>query len=383
MRHRLAILGLLASTSLVACSSSSNTGSTGSNQNTDGGGNGGYVPPTGDPVTAPDKTWTWVPVDGAKCRDGSPTGFAINMSSGSDKVMLFFMGGGACYNQATCGATPETFDSTSVSNLKGGMLDRDKATNPVKDWNMIYFPFCTGDVFGGSKENVTIPGVAQPQQFVGYKNIGLFLDRIVPTFPHPSQVLSAGFSAGGFGAGVTSQLIANKFPPGTNVTLIDDSGPPMDKQYLESCLQTGWNDTWGFEDTFLKDCGADCPDHTNFSLDWALHLTKMFPNAKSGLIDTTDDSIITLFYGFGVNNCAAPGSTFPAPMAAADYKAGLLDTRAKLMAKTQNFGTYYIEGTQHTWIETDSFYTEKVGTESMVDWATNIVNGTSADQVGP
>jgi hypothetical protein len=196
-------------------------------------------------------------------------------------------------------------------------------------------------------------------------------------------VLSAGFSAGGLGAGATSQLIANKFPPGTNVTLIDDSGAPMDKKYVEPCLQKGWSDTWGFENTFLKDCGADCPDHTNYMMDWSFHLLKMFPNAKSGFIDTVNDSVMSLFYGYGVNNCAASPNTIAPLMPPAEYQAGLLDSRDQIRAKTQNYGSYLIPGTQHTWIETPAFYTESVNGVKLVDWVTNIVNGTSADNVGP
>ena len=39
--------------------------------------------------------------------------------------------------------------------------------------------------------------------------------------------------------------------------LIDDSGPPMDDQYLAPCLQAHWRGLWGLDGNFPADC-ADC-----------------------------------------------------------------------------------------------------------------------------
>ncbi len=387
MRASLTVLGLLASATLIACGSSSDTGKNQSGTNgTDGGGTdaGNYVAPTGAPITgAQDNVWTWVPVDGAVCRDGSPAGFGVNMNSASKNLMIYLQGGGACYNAITCFANPPNFDSSTIASAaSGGVLDRTNAANPVKDWNMVFVPFCTGDVHGGTATNVTVPGVAGLQQFVGYTNMGLFLDRIVPTFKNVQHVLHTGMSAGGFGSGLTIQLVADKFPPGTNITFIDDSGPPMSSTYLPSCLQGSWRTTWGFDNSFLKDCGADCPDPNNFAIDWSLHLLKKYPTQKSGLIESIDDSVITLFYGWGTNNCATPGSAVATPVDAATFKAGLLDFRSEITAKTQNFGTYYPNSTQHTWTQGASFYTEDEGGTALVDWYTNILNGGTPTQVG-
>ena len=55
--------------------------------------------------------WTWVPFADAKCRDGSSTGIAVNPSSGSDKLMIFLQGGGACFNATTCAGNPSSFSA--------------------------------------------------------------------------------------------------------------------------------------------------------------------------------------------------------------------------------------------------------------------------------
>ena len=87
--------------------------------------------------------------------------------------------------------------------------------------------------------------------------------------------------------------------------------------------------------------------------------------------------------GYGGNDCSVPGTGPATPVDAATFTAGLLDFRTQVTAKSQNFGTYYVSGTTHTWIETPAFYTQSVNGTKMVDWFTSILNGTSVTQVGP
>jgi hypothetical protein len=364
-------------TGLPACSSTDTTLAAGA----DGGSS--YVPPTGEPIVAEALVWTWVPVDGAKCRDGSTAGIVVSPNPDSDKLMIFLEGGGACFNPATCAANPANFDPANVAAIAGGVLDRAQAENPVKDWNIVYVPYCTGDVHGGSAENVTVTGVTGTQQFVGYRNMELFLDRVVPTFPNVKQVLDTGISAGGFGAAVNAELIQRKFPPGTDVVLIDDSGPGMSSEYIPSCLQKTWGETWGFDQTFLKDCGADCPNPDDFGLDWSFHLAKKYPDSRGSLVSATADNVVTLFYGFGANDCSAAPGAFPTPMPADQFKTGLLDFRAQIQAKSENFSTYYIDSTTHTWTHFDGFYTTESGGVRLVDWYKNMLDGGPTGHVGP
>jgi len=362
---------------LPACSSTDTQVAVGN----DGGST--YVPPSGDPIEAEALVWTWVPFEGAKCRDGSTAGIAISPNPDSDKLMIFLEGGGACFNPATCAANPANFDPANVASISGGVLDRTQTENPVKDWNMVYVPYCTGDVHGGSAEDVTVPGVTGTQQFVGYENMELFLDRVVPTFPDVKQVLDTGISAGGFGAAVNVELIQRKFPPGTDIVLIDDSGPGMSSEYIPSCLQKLWTETWGFGQTFLKDCGADCPNNDDFGLDWSFHLAKKYPDSRGALVSATADNTVTLFYGFGANDCSVAPTALPTPMPADQFKAGLLDFRTRIQAVNKNFSTYYIDSTTHTWTHFAEFYTTESGGVRLVDWYKAMLEGGPAQHVGP
>src|SRR5262249_34872373 len=153
-------------------------------------------------------------------------------------------------------------------------------------------PYCTGDVHLGTNDKGMISGVSGVQHFVGRKNLVAFLARIVPTFPDATQVLLTGISAGGFGASANAELVQKAFGS-IPVTMIDDSGPAMSSKYLPSCLQDKWAKTWGFADSLLKDCGSDCPDPTNFEIDYTKHLAKVAKGQSAGLIEATSDSVIT------------------------------------------------------------------------------------------
>jgi hypothetical protein len=263
-----------------------------------------------------------------------------------------------------------------------GVFDRTNAANPVKDWNYVFVPYCTGDTHMGTLDSGTISGVTGTQHFVGRLNIEKFLNRIVPTFPHASQVLLTGVSAGGFGAATSAYIVQRAFGS-TPITMIDDSGPPMSSTYVPECLQEKWRTTWGLDGSILKDCGSACPNPNDYTLDFSTFVFKSAAAAglkvNAGLLDSNDDGVITLFYGYGQNNCTGSLAT---PVPAAMYDAGLDDFRTFITGVTPNFSTYYPASTQHTWLADNSFYSEAEGGTKLVDWFSNILSGGKAEQVG-
>ena len=236
-------------------------------------------------------------------------------------------------------------------------------------------PFCTGDVFAGNHPDATVDGVMGTQQFVGYANVGLFLDRLVPTFAHASQVLLTGSSAGGFGASANGARVADAFDP-IPVVMLDDSGPPMSEMYVPPCLQQQWRDLWGFDSTLLAECGADCPNRDDYETDLTRHLVKKRPNGVGGLVSALSDSVITIFYGFGLNNCN-PATPLPM-MPASEFAAGLADFRDLVGELTTHFGTFYVADTHHTWLG-DSHFQTVVNGVKLEDWVGQMIQGQTSN----
>jgi hypothetical protein len=331
--------------------------------------------------------WTWVDFPNAMCRDGTATGIGVSPSAnGSTKLMIFLEGGGACFNSTTCGENPFHFDQTTfaaqfvAAESKLGIFSRTDTSNAVADYNMVYVPYCTGDVHAGNAPNTTVPGVVGPQQFVGYTNMTQYLARIVPTFPNTTRVLLAGQSAGGFGAALQYVQTTRNFGAGIPVDLLDDSGPLMGNPTLAACLEQQMTTLWNLGPFISQDCGSDCNDTANALLLYWEHLPKTYPNARFGFVDSTGDSVISTFFGFGAQNCT--GFTAITPAA---YEAGLLDMRTQVSADA-NAGLFLFGGTAHTSIV--AAYTTRTtpggdgGTVKLEDWVTALV-GSSVTNAGP
>jgi hypothetical protein len=387
----------------------------------------------GDAGSTAPQGWSFYSIAGALCRDGSGAGFYVHYAS-SDKLFIYLEGGGACSSATFCshnpaniatafsggaqsqgqtiggslifGNTPQQpYVPTPASGLTAayspGMFDFTNSANPFKDWNGVYVPYCTGDVHFGTADNVTIPSdgvlpALSNQHFVGYRNMQKFIGRIVPTFPGLSQVVLAGASAGGFGAGLNYGMVQDSFGK-IPVTVLDDSGPPFRAQYLPGCVQKQWRDLWGFDAALPSDCmecfNADGSGLTDIVLYW-LHKYK---TATVGIVSTTQDEVMRLFFASGDNACASNNATALTLTQALGGYTGMqytqgLDDLHTTYSCTGRLATYYIGGqnpnylnpTYHQHVFRNEFYqaiTNDGGT-TMAQWAADLISGTLHD-VGP
>jgi hypothetical protein len=332
----------------------------------------------GEPLAAADNVWTYVEFPETKCRDGSAAGIGLSLNSASKSLMIYLEGGGACFDAITCLTNP-TNNSAGKSERTQGLFDRTRAENPVRDWNFVYVPYCTGDTHGGTRENGTVVGVSGPQQFVGRLNLEKFLHRIARTLPEPTDLLLTGISAGGFGAAQNGVLVQRFFPK-VKVRVIDDSGPPLSTAVVPECLQQKWRETWGLENSVLADCGADCPNPNDFSQPYGLAMARLFDDRPSGLIESARDSVIAAFYGAGLNNCT--GTALLNQVPAMTFQDDLLAYREKVRPFA-NFSTYIPDSTQHTWLGGASLFTASAGGVRLVDWVATIIRGESPGHAGP
>lgn len=337
---------------------------------TTGGGMGEPLP------DAPPGEWLWVDIEGAKCRSGSQAGLTVRYSDSSSNVLIFFSGGGACYNLTTCLANPDSIDPGEKDGKNGGVFNTTELANPFADWNHVYIPYCTGDVFAGNNPAGDVPGGPQGQMFVGFVNTALMLDRIHATFPDAGVVVMTGSSAGGFGAAYNFYQAADRWAAdGAQMVLIDDSGPPMADPYMKPCLQQQWRDLWNLDDTLPADCDecfhADGGGLSNL----VTYFSTKYPDAYLSLVSSLQDATIRGFFGYGANDCNA----IVPNMSGSEYEMGLYDLRDNWMMPGGNWATYYISGSTHTWVGSDSrFFGTTVSGTVLADWAADVVAGNLA-----
>lgn len=343
----------------------------------DGGACEGWGITPGEPITLePDGAWTWVDVPEAHCMNGSSTGFGVRRGT-VDRVIIYLEGGGVCFDGITCAgvANPDGFGASRFAGSTGyldgyGIFRRSDSDNPFADWTHVYVPYCTGDTHAGT----AVEGFEGREQ-VGYTNVGLFLARLVPTFPDVETVVLAGSSAGGLGTMANYDQVAQAFGC-TPVHMIDDSGPILSQEYLRSCLQTK------AIEMFDIPIPADCPQCDprlggEMRALWDYLLAK-YPDRRFGQLSYTADGTMRNFYGIGLSTRC----NFPMTMSATQFEAGLMELRAHLEPNTQT-GTFYVDGDAHTFLSSD-LGGASAGGATLGTWLGQMVSADAAwDHVGP
>lgn len=337
--------------------------------------------PSGEALPTAALRWTYTEVPGAFCRDGSKTGVAIHANPRSDKLVIYLEQGGACFDSQSCLLNPANaaIDLLAV-NLglfaTDGLFDRSQRDNPVRDWNFAYVPYCTGDLHLGVRPDAHVPGVG-PQKFVGYTNLQLLLPRIAATFPHPSVVFLTGASAGGIGSLAHAARVREQFPDAA-LRVLDDAGPQLSSAVLHDCVQRKISELWGLPDSWLADCGADCPNRSDSFQDYAVHVARALPEVQVGVLEAAADAELRSFAARAASGCSNVEPTFSAAQLTADF----IRLRQKLMP-FENAGTFFVDSEQHTWTATPGLYAARSGERRLADWVRTLVEGEGPGHFGP
>ncbi len=354
--------------------------------------------------------WNWYAIDGAVCRDGSPTGFYVRYGK-VNQLMVYLEGGGACDTPGFCNFNPANISQhfnnggesvlTSIGWAAGvqapgtaGVFDFTNNANPFKDWNQIYVPYCTGDVHFGAKKNATIAGLNGTQQFVGYLNMQKFVARWIATFGKVERVVLTGASAGGFAVGLDFGLVQDSFGS-VPVVCIDDSGPPMSSQYIPDCLQKLWRDAWGLDDALPSDC-TECTNSAGGGLmNIVQYWRRKYPNPRFALVESVHDEVIRLFFSAGNNSCANAANADPIGLWLGtlggtydqnQFQRGLLALRNEFLC-TGQMASYYVDAfgvdSLHQQLFRDRFYQAAAtgSSTTIAQWVSDFLAG-NMTQVG-
>jgi hypothetical protein len=236
--------------------------------------------------------WTWVPFPDSRCDDGSQTGIGVNRGEGDDLV-VFLDGGGACWDFETCvvrgasrhGPWSEAELGARAARLSGSLLDPTDPGNPFRRWNLVFVPYCTGDVHSGDRATTYAGpgGERRTLEHRGRANALAFARRIAATFPRARRVVIAGSSGGGYGALVNYEAFRRLWPAAKGY-LVDDSGPAL-RGLPDAEERNAWWAAWGTPavlETFCPECIVD-PGAV-----WSA-LSRRWPDDRIALLTSTRD----------------------------------------------------------------------------------------------
>jgi hypothetical protein len=240
------------------------------------------------------RTWERIPVEGARCGDGSP--YSVFLSRGNSRKIVFdFMGGGACWSEFSCfGTFALTKLSMGSKMRKQVFLSDSKRVSPAAGDTVFVFPYCTGDVQLGTHVvkygNRSVNHVGRTnveyvvQHFTELTGLSWDFDRVV----------LYGDSAGAIAALHHVQTFAPYIPASAEKVVLSDSpglhfGPRMWKKFPPELIEDydrALRESGRALDRLDGNVAVTVPDHC-----------KLFPDWRFGVMQGSYDVVMSLIFG--------------------------------------------------------------------------------------
>lgn len=306
--------------------------------------------------------WETVDAPGScMCSDGSPFKYFVHQGD-PNKVLFFLEGGGACFSADTCGPASNSFKRTLGPNdppaMDAGIFNLSRADNPFADYSIVFVPYCTGDVHIGNTTKDYGDGVIIHHN--GYINATTALGTMAARFPDATEVVVAGESAGSVPTPLYAGLTHDLLPDAKIRVLADGSGAYPDIPAINAVVGGTWGtanaipswpenagltaETWSFPGLFVQ-AGKHAPDILFARHDYAFDATQEMFAGLAGIDASKLDTLID-------------------------------KNEAQVEAAGINMSSYISPGANHTVLHTDAFYTEEQNGVKLVDWVTELLNGT-------
>ncbi len=170
-----------------------------------------------------------------------------------NKVVMYYQGGGACWENLTCGI-PVCKDGAdpvddNPGNVATGFADLDNPDNPFRDWNIVFVTYCTCDVHFGDADQVysgLFPDVAVSHR--GFENAKVVEKFARENFLNPEVVFTTGSSAGAYGAVFHGPLLHEAWPASRHRVLGDAGNGVITPDFLQNEFAN-----WNFVDNLPED----------------------------------------------------------------------------------------------------------------------------------
>lgn len=305
--------------------------------------------------------WTTIaPAGDTLCARGTEYSFFVRPAD-PEKLMIYFQGGGACWNDLTCDPN-QTFFDQSVGTVDeevgryGGIFDFENTENPVSDYSVVFVPYCTADVHTGSATQTYASATGEyTVAYNGFANSQAVLDWVYANYDAPQSLIVTGSSAGAYGAVFHAPYVLEQYPDADAVVLGDAgigiTSPTFDGLPQWGTLENSYEGSAQTELTFNNEL------YTSVALNW--------PNARVAQYTSNLDTTQIFFYLAGGGD-PTQWSTL------ARERLSMLNDAA------ENFYSYIGGGDSHTILASELFYTLMADGVRFLDWFSALVND-SAD----
>jgi hypothetical protein len=268
------------------------------------------------------------------------------------RVVVYFQGGGGCFNVQTCAPGSDWFDDSveflDDPTFQGGMFDFTDKRNPFRGWSFLYVPSCTGDVHIGD----AVARYGQTKiRHRGWPNARAALARAFREFSSPETVLVTGCSAGSVGSAFHVPAVLQRWPQ-AKVTQVGDS---LAYLFHRPISLVGWGAHARFPGFFRI-------GNRRFTMaEYVRALAKRYPTRTFARFNYASDDVQERFY-------AAVGGK------PADFEPRLRRTEEQLK-RIRNYRSYLACGGDHCVTPVGRFYSLKVDGVRFRDWIQHLAAG--------
>ncbi|MEM9187784.1 MAG: pectin acetylesterase-family hydrolase [Myxococcota bacterium] len=324
---------------------------------------------TADTLPGPPPAGEWIeilPGGDTICARGTEYRFFVR-GGRTDRVIVDFQGGGACWNDVTCSFADALFsDSTGTleeftafansETAQAGIFTNDPSS-PFADWTIVHIPYCTGDIHWGNSFQEYSTGL--PIEHRGFVNAQAALDWVYSRYEMPERMFVTGCSAGAYGAALHSAYIANHYPNIDMAVLADSGAGIITDSFLNDSLPN-WNAEAALP-SFIP--SVQVPIAQLSLTDLYIGLGETFPQHRFAQTGTAfDDDQIFFFSAMG-------GTAADWPM---QYRSSLQTIDDRL----ENFTSYVPPGSMHCVTPYPFFFERNVNDVSLSAWSAELANGT-------
>lgn len=309
--------------------------------------------------------WVTYEPENTVCADGTQYRYFIKYRENAENVLVLFEGGGACWDWETCTGSAgalgalgvdcvmrqhngtatgdcvptdyaDTYygipDNLPISQYEGlikklapwlriaggrAAIDTvlplandgaDKAGNtvsPMNDWNLVFVPYCTADLYAGNKEAQYV-NPEDPEDIVTFKHYGLrntlkVAEELNEIFPNVPEFAMNGCSAGGAGVMATYHFFRSKMEGIQKGYVFSDAGPffPTSPENAHSGpLHEAVREAWGISSVFdmlIEEHPDIVPEEPEDVSDLYSILSRTYPNDKFSVAHTLTDYNYSLY----------------------------------------------------------------------------------------
>lgn len=316
-----------------------------------------------------------------QCQDS--TSFTFFAKRGSEnKLLMYYYGGGACWNSLTCGlpACTQNVDPTPPGFGGSGFADFSHPDNPFKDWNIVLVPYCGCDIHIGDNAVDYAQLGPFPEKHVehrGYDNAKLAEKWARDHFLNPTDMFVTGSSAGSYGAMVHGVHLSGAYVA-TSINVMGDGGNGVATQEFMDVNFNNWGALHNLPDVpgiigvpsseisipLILTVAAGHYPETNWS-----NYTTAFDGGGGGQ---------TGFYNIMLNPLN-PFAQLTWHEASCQFNEVMreqaLDTAATAAAENDNYRYYIATGSTHTGFGNSRVYDDTTGdVPPLVDWVNAMID---------